>query len=212
MILDTIKRLTSVLRKGLAMKRFYILIVSLLIASETNVFAQTIKVTTLDGGSVVTELTYGIKVNRGSSLRRTWVVLNDPRSPVQLKGVGVLTRYKSNGGYSYIPTGSLSAREAISAIEVRFLLFDVFGEHIKPLSGDEVTEILANKPFKVGEIGSWRAWESDVSALLTVVAFVGHVRTKTGTIWRYNSGAIEKELNKIRLKVTSGVLEPTKEK
>ncbi len=212
MILDTIKRLTSVLRKGLAMKRFYILIVSLLIASETNVFAQTIKVTTLDGGSVVTELTYGIKVNRGSSLRRTWVVLNDPRSPVQLKGVGVLTRYKSNGGYSYIPTGSLSAREAISAIEVRFLLFDVFGEHIKTLSGDEVTEILANKPFKVEEIGSWRAWESDVSALLTVVAFVGHVRTKTGTIWRYNSGAIEKELNKIRLKVTSGVLEPTKEK
>ena len=35
-----------------------------------------------DGGSMVTQLSGSIAVNKGSTLRRRWVILNDPTCPV----------------------------------------------------------------------------------------------------------------------------------
>lgn len=173
-------------------------------------FAQPLKVTTISGGSVVTELGYNIKVNPHSSLERTWVIINDPKSPVQLNGTGVTTSY-GDRQYEYRPSGNLITSEAIVAINIRFILYDVFGSHIKTLGIMEIRDIPVNKAFELKEAGSWRAWENEVSELLTVVAFVAQIRTASGKIWRYNEKAIEEELSKIRLKVSTGVLEPSKE-
>jgi hypothetical protein len=171
---------------------------------------QPIQVSTADGGSVVTDLGYGIKVNKNSTLHRAWVTLNDPSSPVQLINAGVSAQY-GDRGYNFVPTGSAKAVEAIAALEIRFLLYDVFGEHMKTLSATELIDIGANAELQLKETGRWRAWESQISQLLTVVAFVAHVRTADGKIWRYQDKPISEELNRIRLKVTSGVLDPTKE-
>lgn len=175
-------------------------------------YAQTIKVSSASGGSVTTDLSYGIKVNKNSSLQRTWLTFNDPSCPVELKGCGILTKYDDDRGYKYIPTGSLLAKESISALDIRFILYDVFGDHIKTLAGTEVTDVSANSSFSLETIGSWRAWENEVSELLTVVSFVAQIRTESGKIWRYNDKAISEELNKVRLKISTGVLDPTKEK
>ena len=172
--------------------------------------AQTIKVKTTDGGSVVTELGYGIKVNENSTLRRAWVVLNDPSCPFQLINAGIYTEY-GDREYNYVPTGIARASEAISALEVRFLLYNIFGDHIKTLSASVITDVVANSEILLNEIGRWRAWENEVSELLTVIVFIAQVRTADGKLWRYQDKLISEELNKIRLKVTTGVLEPNKE-
>lgn len=183
----------------------------LVLICSTVIFAQPLKVTTVDGGSVVTELGYNIKVNEKSTLRRAWVVINDTKSPVQLEGSGVTTKY-GDREYQYKPTGTMTASEPIVAFNVRFVLYDVFGMHIKTLDGKEVRDIPANAPYQLKDIGSWRAWENEVSELLTVISFVAQVRTASGKLWRYNDKVVEEELSKIQLKVSTGVLEPTKEK
>lgn len=172
--------------------------------------AQPIKVTTADGGSVITDLGYDIKINKNSTLRRAWVVLNDPNCPVQLINAGINTRY-GDREYNYIPTGSVKISVAISALEIRYLLYDVFGDHLKTLSATEVTDAAVDAEISLKEMGSWRAWENEISELLTVVVFVAQARTVDGKIWRYQDKPISEELNKIRLKVTTGVLDPTKE-
>lgn len=124
--------------------------------------------TSLDGGSIVTELGYGIAINRGSDLNRTWYVLNTEGSPLRLTNAGIDTRYDDRS-YEYFPTGQVTTSTDVSAFEVRFLLFDVFGEHMQSLSGTEIRSLEADETLDLSEIGVWRAWENGVSEFLTSV-------------------------------------------
>jgi hypothetical protein len=187
-----------------------VLIATAVLVLPLHVNAQTITASVSDGGSVVTDLGYNIKVNKGSTLRRLWVVLNDGSCPVQLDGAGINTAYAERE-YRYSPTGRAKTSVAISALEVRYLLYDVFGRHMKTLSGTQVTDFAARSEVALSEMGTWRAWENEVSELLTIVAFVAQVRTGDGKIWRYNDKAVGAELDRIQLQVTTGVLEPTKQ-
>jgi len=182
----------------------FLLICGITISNQC--WAQPIEVAIVDGGSVITELGYDIKVNENSSLRRIWMIFNDPSCSVQLINFGITTKY-SNRNYSYNATGTLQVTEPITAIEVRFILYDVFGEHIKTLSGNKVEDMKG----EVESWGKWRAWESEVSGLLTVVSFVAQVRTEDGKIWRYNEEGLEEELQKVRLQIMEGLLVPKKE-
>ena len=64
-----------------------------------------IDVNTTDGGSVVTELGYDLKVNDTSSLRRSWVILNDPTCPVRLINAGVTTGF-ADGQFIFSASGA----------------------------------------------------------------------------------------------------------
>jgi hypothetical protein len=70
------------------------------VVCSSDLWAQKLQSTISDGGSVVTDLGYNIKVNKNSSLHRSWVVLNDPGCPVQLNGAGIATAF-GNREYSY---------------------------------------------------------------------------------------------------------------
>ena len=50
------------------------------------------------GGSVTTYLSSDIAVNKNSSLRRQWVVVNDTSCPIEL--IGADTYYKMDSSYS----------------------------------------------------------------------------------------------------------------
>jgi hypothetical protein len=171
--------------------------------------AQQMQTTTSDGGSVITDLGYNIKVNKNSSLHRSWVVLNDPGCPVQLTGAGIVTFY---GGreYAYKQTGTFTASEAVAALEVRYVLYDMFGDHITTLSAVSVADVAAGMPSPLSDTGTWRAQENNVSEFLTAVAFVANVRTADGKLWRSEDKAITAELVKIRLTAGSGILDPSK--
>jgi hypothetical protein len=183
-----------------------LLSISLLLVA--NVTHAQLKVDMTDGGSVVTALGYGIEVNKGSSLKRTLVVINDASSPLSLTDTGVAPKYQDRG-YSFLPTGYMTPKEPVAAVEIRFVLFDMFGTPMTTLSAIRVKDFGAEKT-PLGE-ASWYASESNVRGLLTVASFVAHVRTASGKIWRYNEKRIGEELAKLNLRVSAGALEPPKE-
>jgi len=190
--------------------KLYVIALVLSVFTVTQIRAQGIQATNLDGGTVVTELAYNIKVNEKSALHRTWTVLNDLSCPVQLSDAGIKTLFRGRE-YTFNAAGSAKTSKPVQAFEIRYLLYDVFGEHLRTLSSTEVTDLPADFSFQLGKTGTWRAWETDVSQLLTVAAFVAQVRGEDGKIWRYNQKAIGDELGRIQLKVT-GVFDPTKNK
>lgn len=174
---------------------------------------RTLTTTEMSGGRVVTDLAYGIQVNKGSDLQRRWFVVNDESCPMQLREMGVsttFTRSSIGGDYKYVGIGSASLREAIVAYDIRFLLFDVWGEHVKTLQAQKITEM--HGELARSDIASWTAWESDVSELLTVVSFVARVRRPDGSIWTYDPAGLLREVEKIKVRLSENELLPDPEK
>ena len=162
---------------------------------------------------MVTNLGYGIQVNKGSSLQRRWYVLNNETCPVKLYNAGVRTVFESSrvgGDYRYRPEGTADVKQPVTAIEVRFILFDVWGRHMQTLSATHITD--ASGDLSLENFGSWRAWENDVSEVMNVVSFVARVRTTEGEIWSYDGSTFIRELEKIKLKLTEKELSPEREK
>ena len=167
-----------------------------------------------DGGSAVTELAYGIAVNKGSTLHRRWYVINDSSCPVNLGVVGIKPVFKSQqygGSYSFTPVGELTPKIALSAVQVIFAQFDVWGNRERNLSATEIRDLQAGQGF--GIEGSWYATENDVSEQLTSAAFVRNAMTADGKIWRADLDKIAALLQTVALKVSASGLEsePRKE-
>lgn len=71
----------------------------LLMVSSNSIAAQS--VTKSSGGSIKTELGYGIVLNKESGLTREWITVHDSSLPADITGtVGVKTIYKSGERYS----------------------------------------------------------------------------------------------------------------
>jgi len=167
-----------------------------------------IKVDVTDGGSVITTLSRGIQVNDGSSLKRSFVTINDLSAPITLQQAGVATVYEGRA-YNFIPKGDMTPREPITAVEVRFVLFDMFGQLMKTVSLTRVRDFgTDSKPLSEG---GWYASEGNVRELLTVASFVAYVRTASGKVWRYDAKRVGEELQKLNLRIAAGALEPNKE-
>jgi hypothetical protein len=188
------------------------LILALIFAgSSRSVQGQAkLDVSSLDGGAVTTTLGYGITVNKGSSLHRQWFVINDPTCPISLAAAGINTTYDKD--YSFKGTGNITAKEPIMAFEVRFMIFDVWGNHMRTLSQTELRDIAAGSPVELKNAGSWSARENDVSDYLTSVGFVAHVRTSAGKAWSADSKAVLHEVEAVKLKLTQEQLDPPKPK
>lgn len=172
---------------------------------------QVLQVLDFDGGSVVTDLGYNIRLNSESSLHRKWVVVNDPDCPIQFKVAGINTSYIDQE-YLFTQSGRLSCTASVAALELRYILYDMFGRHLKTLSSVTVRDILPDRFAELSELGRWRGWENEVSSLHTVVAFVAYVRTGEGRIWRHKEKPLSDELARIELTANSEILSPVKEK
>lgn len=205
-------------------KSWLVLIVALLLGelsctqqprpqAQPQVPGRVLRVKELGGGSIVTDLGYRIQVNQGSSLQRRWFVINDPSCPVQLSGAGIRTAYRSSsigGDYKYMATGLATTGEMITAFQVRYLLFDIWGEHTRTLSDTEVSDLKAQIALK--DTGSWSTWENEVSEFFTVVSFVSLVRRPDGTVWQYDPSSLLQHVEGIKVKLTEKELTPDREK
>jgi hypothetical protein len=193
----------------------HIKIALVLVISALGSFAQTaapsvarkLTIQTYDGGSAVTELSYGIAVNKGSSLHRRWYVINDSTCPVELGTVGIKPVYRSGGGgsYQFSPLGDLKPTASTSAVEVIFVQFDLWGNRERGLSANEIHDLPLGQSFKIE--GSWYASENEVSQQLTSVAYVRNAMTVDGKIWRADLEKISALLQTVALTVSASGLE-----
>jgi hypothetical protein len=165
------------------------------------------------GGSVTTNLGYNIKVNPNSTLEREWVTAHDSLSPADLVGtVGVITAYKDGGTYSsgeyrYRATVPINFREDVTAIEVRFVLFDIWGQFTKTLTSTEVEDVAAGttKTFTP----EWTVYdENTVSEHYASIAYVARVRTKSGRVFEADYGPVVAEAKKLNARFEPGWLDP----
>lgn len=166
-----------------------------------------------DGGPVITNLSSEIAINEGSSLVRKWFVINDSSCPIELTNTGIETLYH-NGSYLYRPSGNLRCRTAIAAFEIRFMLFDIWEEHMSTLSGTAITDLESGVtlPLRFGVGGPWPASWNGVSVLFIVVTFVAHVRNLDGSVWIYNTAAVREQVESVKLELTEEALSPSKQK
>lgn len=143
--------------------------------------------TKADGGSVSIDSF----VNKNSTLRREWVVVHDDRLPVDIVGTpGVTTELNEFRGslYKYEAKYTISVAEPVVAVEVRFILFDVWGIRTKTLSVTYVED------FGEGEHNfteTWRVFPNrEVNEHYASIAYVSAVRTKAGAIFTADTAAV----------------------
>ncbi len=97
----------------------------------------------------------GVKINEGSSLIRESVLFNDPTCPVKIRSHTTGIIYKDRG-FRFAARTSIDVESPIVALQVRTILYDVFGQHMHNLGNAEP------KDFGLGQAtisGEWRARE-----------------------------------------------------
>lgn len=125
----------------------------------------------------------GVKINKGSSLKRESVLFNDPASPVQITSHTTSIKFKDRG-FRFVGKTGVDVGQPVVAVQVRTILFDVFGQHMKNLGNTEPKDFA---PGKAKFEGEWRAYENDITELLTTVTYVARVRLADGTQWVFNN-------------------------
>jgi hypothetical protein len=150
---------------------------------------------------------FSVAAQRGSQLKQTFYALNDPSCPITLKAFAVVPGLDGTR-IVYGPSGTLTAAVPVAAVEVRVLLFDVFGEHIKTVNYTEVKPMTGE--VRTGSGKYWPLTDHDKEVLLTSIAFVSRVRTDDGKIWRFDEAAIRSEIDKIEADVKPDALNLSK--
>jgi hypothetical protein len=166
------------------------------------------------GGSIQTKLSEDIVINKQSTVTREWIALHDPSVPADLVGTpGVTTVYKDrgrSGEYQYEANVSVQAKAGLAAVEVRFLVFDVWGQHVRSLVSDEVADIPAGTTKDVSP--EWRVLsENEVSRHYASIAYISRVRTQDGRVFEADTASVVREAQKFSKKFTVADLEPKPE-
>jgi hypothetical protein len=160
-------------------------------------------ITRADGG-LVEDLGYGISVHPKSLLKRVWITVNDSVLPLHLVGnVGVRP---IDGGY--VSRYIVRARDSITAFEVRFVVFNVWGDVIRTLSGAQVQDIDAGDDREVLEDWSVDS-QKEATECYASLGFVARVRTRSGKVYAANMDPILDVARKLSAKFTAADLEPS---
>jgi hypothetical protein len=167
-------------------------------------------VTRNDGGSITTNLGYGIAVAKGSSLKREWIAVHYPDLPFDLDATpGVTTVYKEKqygGEYRYRAEFKVLLKEEIRAIEVKFLAFDVWGDHTRTLSSETVEDM---KPGSKILTADWSLYsENDVEKHYASIAWIARARLADGRVVETPTETVVQEARKFSSKFAPGDLEP----
>jgi len=179
---------------------------------------ETVKVESSDGGSM--GISFGnLSLNANSSMHRSWLTVNDMACPAQIVNAGIAVEPSPRATYlQYVPSIARVVTAApVSVLEVRFLLYDVFGDPITTLREVRVEDFASAgtfpwrpapapppAPVKKGKKaeaeerppGVWEAPINDARRLQTVVSFVARVKTSDGKIWNFDSKAVSEGLTK----------------
>jgi hypothetical protein len=185
------------MKKYMLIIGFFLLLTSPFVtANENNQYIQIVK---NDGGKI-----HGAeepKNNIKSSLRLEWYVLNDPTCPVQLIGAGV-REYEQMGSYPvtyhYQANIQMQVLESVSAYQVKFHLYNVFGQFLDELVVYEVQD-LESKEFYQQEEFFARSADKNQGALLKVIAYITYIRKADGRMWSYSKVPITKILDELTM-------------
>jgi hypothetical protein len=142
----------------------------------------------------------GVALNEGSSLVRESILFNEPSSPVKISSHSTKIIY-TDRTFRFAGNTVIQVSAPIVAIEVRSSLYDAFGQHMKNLSNVEVRDFGAGNAVLDGE---WRAFDNEVSEMLTAVTYVARARFADGTQWIFDIDNLQLALSTLDLEQEIG--------
>jgi hypothetical protein len=87
------------------------------------------------------------------------------------------------------------------AFEIRFIVFDIWGDRQKNLSATEIVDIRSGTESSFS--GKWKIYsENEASEVFASLAYIYQVRTKDGKVYRTNLENVVKEAQKFSDKFT----------
>ena len=141
-----------------------------------------------------------ITINEGSTLTRESILFNDPSCPVSVQSHSTKIIYKDRA-FEFSGKSTIQVSSPIVALQVRTILYDVFGQHMKNLSNTEARDFSAGQSTLEA---NWRASDNDASELLTTVTYVARVRLADGRQWIFNTDNLEAALGSLHLEQKIG--------
>jgi hypothetical protein len=163
----------------------------------------------------------------GTSLRRAFIILNDPASPVEIRAFGFYTsdtllssrpctpaEQLANpmdwrcAKLTYVLNWSLRARASVAAWEVHNSVFDVMNRFLwtdknaNNVRGSDAADLEAGTEHKTDRVSWWNSSQTDnLSKWVTSVLFVGSARTKDGTVWRCDKESLQAQMKALSLEI-----------
>jgi hypothetical protein len=155
-----------------------------------------------------------------TSLRRTFIILNDPSSPVEIDSFGAdvsdkllpLHRCTAAEQFSdpfswncaelvYDLKWSLRARSAASAWEVHNSVYDAMNRFLwttktaNDAQGSDAGGLEPGSEHKTDRVAWWNSTQTaNLSKWVTSIVYVAAVRTKDGAVWKADKEALRGEL------------------
>ena len=149
------------------------------------------------------DLGYGIVVNRGSTLERQWVIVNDPDLPIRISRLRPKTELEDRQWVYKVEYG-IEVDEPLSAIEVRFIPFNIWGEKERTLSATEITDF---DPGPRNMTGTWRILsENDALEHFAMLAYVSKVKRASGALIHADAESVVEQARQFSKDFTSGDL------
>lgn len=161
-----------------------------------------------EGDSVKTTLGYNIVLNNLSTLKRQWVAIHDPNSPVEIDGSSNVTvQYEKD--YLYATNTTVKAKKDVTAVELVHIIVDVFGRRANTLQNVEVVDLPSGESR--GMSGRWRLWsETEAKLAHTSFTYVRSVRMADGKIYFAPMTQVLDLVRKGAPSLTSADIEPKK--
>lgn len=177
----------------------FLSVATLLIIAPSLAIAETYSIDRQPDGPFAFTIS-SVKINEGSTLTRESILFNDPECPVSIQSHSTKIVYKDRR-FQFSSNSSLQIKSPVVALQVRTILYDVFGQQMKNLANSEPRD------FSVGQSnldGQWRASENDVTELLTTVTYVARVRLADGSQWIYDMENLRTALGSLDLEQKIG--------
>ncbi|MBB4284822.1 hypothetical protein [Roseospira goensis] len=156
--------------------------------------------TPVDDGDILTEVSGAETLNEGSTLRRTYLVVNEAQAPVRLERVGIDTRHDADRDRFVLhPEGTLTAVQPVRAVRLVFALFDVFDRPIRTLTLTLVRDLAAGAVVDLATLPGWPASAPEARDLLSVVSHAATVRPAAGPVWSGNTARVHRDMARFGL-------------
>lgn len=165
-----------------------------------------VRIERASAGTMQTNLGYGVVLNERSTLPREAITIHDATLPVTLPPtVSVATKY-ADRSYRYSAAFSIIPSDTLTAIEIRILVFDVFGERLRTLSLTEVADMLPGTSYRLQPEWNLNS-ENEASEYYGSIAFVARVRTRAGRVLSADLKPVLAEAQRFNRKFAMGDLE-----
>ncbi len=189
------------------MSKLIYIVVALALLAASPAAAQKATVTRSQGAPMKIDIGRSGAMNKDSTLRREWIVIHHLGFPADFEYEVGVDAYHAGSEYRYKSDIHVTPKEPITAIEIRFLLFDVWGKHIRTLSFTKVADLEAGGR-QLGQ-AEWNLFSvNEASEFYASIAYIARVRTKAGKIVNSDVTPVLDEARKFSSKFSAEDLEP----